>query len=106
MAEMKLIVLYPYPTDTDQFNRDYQEHLKLLHKKMQIPEHVRPYTVTRFVEMPQGKPVYYQMFTLPFPSAEALQQAMSTQEMQEVAGDAARISSGGAPVILVGVEGG
>ena len=105
MAEVKLFVLYPYPTDIDQFNRDYQEHLKLLRKKMQIPEHVQPYEVTRFVEMPQGRPIYYQMFTMPFPSAQALQQAMSTQEMQEVAGDAARISSGGAPVILVGAKG-
>jgi len=104
MAEVKLVVLYPYPTDIDQFNRDYQEHLKLLRKKMQVPEHVQPYTVTRFVETPQGTPVYCQMFTIPFPSAQALQQAMSTQEMQEVAADAARISSGGAPVILVGVE--
>jgi hypothetical protein len=44
------------------------------------------------------------MFTMPFPSAEALQQAFGMQEMQEVAADAARLSSGGAPVILVGEE--
>jgi uncharacterized protein (TIGR02118 family) len=105
MSEVKLIVLYPYPTDIDQFNRDYEEHLKLLHQKMQIPEQVRPYTVMRFGEMPQGKPAYYQMFTQPFPSAEALQQAIGTPEMQEVAADAARLSSGGPPVILVGAEG-
>ena len=104
MAEVKLFVLYPYPGNIDQFNRDYQEHLKLLRQKMQIPEHVQPYTMTRFVETPQGRPVYYQMFTMSFPSAQALQQAMSTREMQEVAGDAVRISSGGDPVILVGVE--
>jgi uncharacterized protein (TIGR02118 family) len=105
MAEVKLIVLYPFPADIDRFNRDYENHLKLLHRKMQIPEQARPYTVTRFVEMPQGRPNYYLMFALPFPSAEALQQAFSTQEMQEVAADAARLSSGGAPVILMGVDG-
>lgn len=102
MAEVKLIVLYPYPADTNQFDRDYKEHLSFLHKKMQLPENVQPYAMTRFVETPQGKPAYYQMFTMPFPSAEALQQAMATQEMQDVAADAARISSGGAPVIMVG----
>lgn len=59
--------------------------------------------MTRFVEMPLCRPVYYQMFTLPFPSPESLQQAFATQKMQEVATDAARLSSGGAPVILVGV---
>jgi hypothetical protein len=58
MAEVKLVVLYPYPTDIDQFDRDYQEHLKLLHKKTQIPEDVQPYTVTRFDEMPQGSSIY------------------------------------------------
>jgi uncharacterized protein (TIGR02118 family) len=104
MSEVKLFVLYPYPTDIDQFDRDYQEHLNLLRKKMQIPKHVQPYMMTRFVEMPQGRPVYYQMFTMSFPSAEELQQAMSTREMQDVARDAARISSGGTPVILVGIE--
>ena len=68
---------------------------------MQIPEHAQPYAVVHFLEMPQGKPLYYQMFTMPFPSAQALQQAMSTKEMQDIAEDAARISSGGAPVMLV-----
>jgi len=105
MAEVKLIVLYPYPADISQFNRDYQKHLKLLQEKVQIPPHVQPYMVTRFVETPQGNPVYYRMFTMSFPSVEALQQAMSTPAMQELAGDAVRISSGGAPVILVGIEG-
>jgi hypothetical protein len=44
------------------------------------------------------------MFTMPFPSAEALQQAMATPGMQEVGADASRISTGGAPVILVGAQ--
>jgi uncharacterized protein (TIGR02118 family) len=102
MAEVKLHVLYPYPLDTEKFDRDYEAHLRLLHARMQIPADVRPYTVTRFGELPQGKPAYCRMFTMPFPSAEALQQAMGSREMQEVAADAARISSGGPPVVLVG----
>ena len=39
-----------------------------------------------------------------FPSQEALQQAMGSPGMQEVAADAARISTGGAPVVLVGSD--
>jgi uncharacterized protein (TIGR02118 family) len=105
MSDVKLIVLYPYPPDVEQFNRGYQAHLKLLHAKMQIPEHVKPYTVTIFAETPQGKPAYYQMFSMPFPSVEALQQAASSPAMLEVSADAARVSTGGAPVILVGIEG-
>ena len=98
------MVLYPQPTDAAQFEDDYRAHLRLLHEKMNIPEEAPPYTVTRFHPGPEGNPPYYQMFTMPFPSAEALQQAMSTPQMQEVAGDAVRISTGGAPVILVGSE--
>jgi uncharacterized protein (TIGR02118 family) len=104
MADVKLMVLYPHPTDMAQFDNDYRDHLRLLHQKAKIPENARPYTVTRFLPTPEGHAPFYQLFTMPFPSAEALQQAMSSPEMQEVAADAARISSGGAPVILVGSE--
>jgi uncharacterized protein (TIGR02118 family) len=102
MSEVTLHVLYPQPTDVEQFERDYAQHVTLLHEKMQIPPDARPYSVTRFVETPLGAPAYFHMFSMPFPSAEALEQAMMSPEMQAVAADAARISSGGAPVILVG----
>jgi uncharacterized protein (TIGR02118 family) len=97
--------MYPYPRDVDLFDRDYRAHLELLHQKMQIPAGARPYTVTRFVDTPQGRPAYRQVFTMPFPSPEALQQALASSAMQEVAADAMRISTGGPPVILVGVDG-
>lgn len=58
----------------------------------------------RFLPMPEASAPFYQLFTMPFPSAGALKQAMITPEMQEVAADAVRISSGGAPIILVGSE--
>ena len=105
MAEVKLMVLYPHPTDVAQFDNDYRDHLTLLHQKTGIPEDARPYTVTHFLPGPEGPAPFYQLFTMPFPSAEALQQAMGSPEMQAVGADAARISSGGAPVILVGHEG-
>jgi uncharacterized protein (TIGR02118 family) len=104
MAEVRLHVLYPHPTDVDQFEQDYAQHVVLLHEKMQIPADARPYSITRFVTTPLGPPSHHQMFTMPFPSAEALQEAMVSPAMQEVAADAVRISSGGPPVILVGAE--
>lgn len=102
MTEVTLHVLYPYPLDTERFDREYLAHLRLLHDRMQIPDHLRPYRVTRFTDTPQGRPAFYQMFAMPFPSIEALQLAMGSREMQEVAADAARISSGGSPVVLIG----
>lgn len=102
MSEVKLTVLYPYPSDAEQFEDEYRAHLRLLHEKANIPADARPYTVTKFHPTPEGHPPYYQMFSLPFPSAEALQAAMGSPDMQEVAADAVRISTGGPPVILVG----
>ncbi len=105
MPDAKLIVLYPYPADVDKFIKDYEDHIKLLHEKMQLPEDVRPYTITRFMEEPLGKPGYYQMFTFNFPSVEAMQLALSNPAMLALSEDAIRISSGGAPIFMVGVEG-
>ncbi len=102
MAGVTLHLLYPYPLDTEMFDREFQSHLKLLHARMQIPEHARPYTITRFADLPQGKPAFYLMLVMPFATAEALQLAMGSREMQEVAADAGRISTGGPPVMLVG----
>jgi len=55
--------------------------------------------------MPTGAPAYYHMFSMPFESAEALEAAMSSAAMQEVAADANRISTGGAITVLIGSVG-
>lgn len=101
---IKLQVLYPQPVDATQFEADYAAHIKLLHEKTGIPLSEKPYTITKFLPSPEGPAPYYHMFSLPFESAEALQTTMASKGMQEVAADAYRISSGGAPVILVGDE--
>ena len=97
-----LIALYPQPTDVKKFEADYAEHLVLLHEKTGIPANARPYTVTKFFPTLEGPAPFYQMFMLPFESPEALEAAMASTGMQEVAADANRISSGGAPTIMVG----
>lgn len=103
MKNVKLIVLYPQPTDVDEFKRNYREHLTLLHRKMDIPDATDlPYTVTRFSSLDGEAPQFYQMFMMPFPSMSALQQVMSSEAMQEVAADTTRISSGGAPSLVIG----
>ena len=99
---MNLIVLYPQPKNVEKFKADYAAHVKLLHQKTGIPTDVKPYTITRFLASPEGNPPYFQMFTMPFDSLEALNEAMSSPGMQEVAADANRISTGGAPTILIG----
>jgi len=104
MADVKLMVLYPYPEDSEAFDADYEDHLELLHEKTGLPRDPAPYTVTRFTSPSEDTAPFYQLFSLPFPSNEALQEMMASSAMQEVAADAARISSGGAPVMLIGRE--
>ena len=101
---LKLIVLYPQPTDVQQFEADYVKHLALLHEKAGIPADIKPYTITKMLPTPEGVPQFYQMFSMPFESPEALQATMASAGMQEVGADAARISTGGSPIILIGHE--
>jgi len=100
--KLQLMVLYPQPADVQQFEADYIKHTALLHEKMGIPTSVKPYSITKFLPMPTGAPAYYHMFSMPFESAEALEAAMSSAGMQEVAADANRISTGGAITVLIG----
>lgn len=104
MSEAKLMVLYPQPKDVIQFEQDYQAHLDMFHEKMNIPKDQGNYTVTKMVSTPKAPSAYYQMFTYTFESAEALKQTLASEEMQAVAADANRISTGGAPVILIGSD--
>ena len=99
---MKLTVLYPQPLNQEKFESDYNDHLKLLHDKTGIPSSEKPYSVTRFISGPEGKPPFHLMFIMPFESQEQLERIMSSNDMQEVAADATRISTGGAPTILIG----
>ncbi|KXI28305.1 EthD family reductase [Paraglaciecola hydrolytica] len=104
MSDVKLMVLYPQPKDLVQFEKDYQEHIALFHQQTGIPSDARPYSVTKFFPTPLGASPFYQMFSMPFPSLEALQQTMSSPAMQIIAADAVRISSGVAPAVLMGSE--
>ncbi len=102
---LQLMVLYPQPADVQEFEAAYANHLLLFHEKAGIPITVKPYTVTTFLPAPDGTPAsFFKMFTMPFESAEALQVAMSSAGMQEVAADANRVSTGGTPTILIGNE--
>jgi uncharacterized protein (TIGR02118 family) len=100
---MKLIIMFPPPTDVEKFEADYAEHLQMFHEKMGVPTWAKTYTITKFVpETPVGPSPYYHMFVLPFESAEELNAVLMSPEMQEVAQHAAEISTGGMPVTLLG----
>jgi uncharacterized protein (TIGR02118 family) len=101
---LQLLVLYPQPTDVEKFEKDYKEHISLLHEKMGIPDNVKPYKIINFLSTPTGPAAFYQQFSMPFNSMEDLQAAMSSPAMQAIGADAQRISTGGLPVIMIGNE--
>ena len=101
---LKLIVLYPHPIDVKQFDMDYAVHLRFTDEKLGLTNDIKPYTVTKMLPTPMGLPHYYQMFTLLFNSEAEMETILTSPKMQEVGADANRISTGGAPLVMVGNE--
>ena len=97
-----ITVLYPNPTDLEKFEKDYEEHLKVYAEH--LPTAPTP-TVTRIKQNPQMPAPYHLIATIPFDSMDSLKEVLMSEGMKTVGGHANEISSGGAPVIMVGVEG-
>jgi uncharacterized protein (TIGR02118 family) len=98
-----VFVLYPQPIDVNQFKTKNLAHTALLHDKTSIPADVKPHAANKFFPNPDGStPAYYGMFLMPFENMEALQGTTSSPGMQELAADTFRISTGRAPLIMVG----
>ncbi|MDW3192991.1 MAG: EthD family reductase [Cytophagales bacterium] len=101
--QYKFQVLYPQPTDATQFNRDYARHLVLLDSLMGYSQQGKPYYITKMNQEVFGNLApYYQMFTMAFETREELEATINSKEMEVAGKDALRISSGGAPIVLIG----
>ncbi|MBW1294839.1 EthD family reductase [Aquimarina litoralis] len=96
-------VLYPLPTNSIQFEKDYLKHLNFLDSLMGYSHQDKPYYITKMDKEVFGIPsTFYQMFTMTFETREKLEETINSKEMEEAGKDAMRISSGGAPVVLIG----
>ena len=103
MSEIKLVVLYPTPTDVDEFDRVYaEEHVPMVTEK--VPNLSR-WTAAKVLGTLTGDaPPYYMVVELYFPSVDDLQEAFGTEGGQETAAHAVSILAGGPPVLLVSDE--
>ncbi len=102
MAAVKLMVMYPTPKDVQAFERLYQdEHVPMAVKKL---EGKTKFVATKVQASPQGKPAFYRIAEIHFPSLEALQACASSAGGKETLAHGAKISSGGPPVILIAEE--
>ena len=100
MAETKVVVIYPRPTDVDSFEKAYlEEHVPLVGGKI---KGLTKFAATKVLGTADGStPPFYRIAELYFPSMEALQESMASPGTQEAAAHAFAISTGGPPIILV-----
>jgi uncharacterized protein (TIGR02118 family) len=103
MAGVKLVVMYPRPKDIEAFEKLYQEE----HVPMAVDKLVgkTKFIATKVVATPDGTPPpFYRIAEVHFPSLEALQACAQSDGGKETVAHAVKISSGGAPILLVAEE--
>jgi uncharacterized protein (TIGR02118 family) len=103
MSDVKLIVMYPRPKDIEAFEKLYQEeHVPMAVEKLSGKTKL---VATKVVPTPDGTPPpFYRIAEVYFPSLQALQACTQSAGGQETVAHAVKISSGGAPVLLVAEE--
>ena len=102
MPGVKIVVLYPRPTDIAAFEKLYQEE----HVPMAVEKFVgkTKFVATKVLASPQGTPPFYRVAEVHFPSREALDACVASPGGKETIAHAVRISSGGPPTFLIAEE--
>jgi len=102
MAEVKLVVIYPRPTDIEAFEKLYRnEHVPMAVEKLAGKTR---FVATRVLAFPEGTPPFHRIAEIYFPSMEALQTCAASAGGEETLAHAVAISTGGAPIRLVAEE--
>jgi uncharacterized protein (TIGR02118 family) len=102
MKNVKLIVIYPRPEDVAGFENIYQtEHVPLAVARLAGKTKM---VATKILGSPQGAPPFYRIAEVYFPSMQALEACAASAGGQETLAHAAKISSGGPPIVLVAEE--
>ena len=102
MPEAKLVVIYPRPTDIEAFEKIYlEEHVPMAVAKLAGKTKI---VATKITSSPQWTPPFHRMVEIHFPSKAALEACAVTLGAQETLANAAKISTGGAPLFLIAEE--
>src|SRR5580700_5835818 len=97
MSSAKLIVAYPPPVDVAAFEKVYvEEHVPLAIAKLAGK--------TKIVATTQGKPRFYRVAEVHFPSMKALEECAGSEGGKETLANAVKISSGGPPLFMIAEE--
>jgi len=99
---VKLIVIYPLPTDIEAFETLYtKEHVPLAVEALVGSTKL---VATRVLGSPQGKPAFHRIAEIHFPTFEALEACAASEGGKRTLANAIAISSGGPPIFLVAEE--
>jgi uncharacterized protein (TIGR02118 family) len=99
VSEAKLVVIYPRPKDIESFENIYlTEHVPMAVEKLSGKTKI---VATKIWSSPQGVPPFYRIVEVHFPSQSALEACAATLGAQETLAHAAKISTGGTPLILI-----
>jgi uncharacterized protein (TIGR02118 family) len=96
---VKFLVLYPTPTDLEQFNRRYEEeHLPMGQANLIGATGFSSY---RILGSPGGKSPFARLTEVSFPTLRALQECAALPGAQKTLANAVEISTGGAPHFMI-----
>ena len=99
---VKLIVMYPRPKDIQAFETAYKnEHVPMAVEKLTNKTKI---VATRVIGSPNGQPTFHRIAEIHFSSMQALESCAISETGKETLANAASISSGGPPVILIAEE--
>src|ERR1700741_2986113 len=102
MAAAKLVVIYLRLKDVEAFEKIYlTEHVPMAVEKLVGKTKI---VATKITASPQGTPPFYRILGVHFPSKSALEACAATPGAQETLAHAAKISTGGTPLILIAEE--
>ena len=96
---VKLLVLYPTPKDSEQFDRRYeQEHLPMGKANLIGATSLASY---RILGSPAGKSPFARLTEVSFPTMKALQECSALPGAQKTMVNAVEISTGGDPQFMI-----
>jgi uncharacterized protein (TIGR02118 family) len=96
---VKLLVLYPTPTDLEQFDRQYErEHLPMGKEALIGATGLASH---RILGSPAGTSPFARLTEVTFPTLKALQECATRPGAQKTLAHAVQISTGGAPHFMI-----
>lgn len=98
-TSVKIVVIYPRPTDESEFERLYlDEHVPMIEYSL---KGLTRLVLTKVVNSPQGKVSAYRIAEVHFSTMDDLTRAAESDKGKELIAHAVKISTGGPPLMLV-----